>query len=72
MKLFSLAISDNKEIKFTGDLTVQEVKQIIEAMLYQQAFEAGRKSQREVSNGKSKSTSKKDKEGGLPESSEDK
>ena len=41
MKLFSLAIGENGEVKFTGDLELTQVKQIIESILLQQAFQQG-------------------------------
>ena len=41
MKIFSLAITDNGEIKIAGDLDLIQVKQIIEAILLQQAFQQG-------------------------------
>ena len=41
MKLFSLAIDTNGEVKFTGDLELVQVKQIIESILLQQAFQQG-------------------------------
>ena len=42
MKIFSLAITDNGEIKIAGDLDLIQVKQIIEAILLQQAFQQGK------------------------------
>lgn len=42
MRLFALAINENKEINFTGDMSLQEAKQIIEAVMRQRAFEQGR------------------------------
>lgn len=43
MKIFSIAVGENGEIKMAGDLELTQVKQLIEAILIQQAFEEGRK-----------------------------
>ena len=41
MKLFSLAITDNGEVKIAGDLELAQAKQLIEAILIQQAYQKG-------------------------------
>ena len=41
MKIFSLAITDNGEIKIAGDLELTQVKQIIESILLQQISQQG-------------------------------
>ena len=41
MKIFSIAIGDNGEVKLTGDLELTQAKQIIESILLQQAFQQG-------------------------------
>lgn len=47
MKIFTLAIDERNSINFTGDLAPQEAKQIIEAVMYQQAFEQGRQAEKQ-------------------------
>ncbi len=47
MKVFTLAIGNNGEIKLAGDMTLQEVQKVIEGILYQQAFEQGRQAQKQ-------------------------
>ena len=41
MKIFSIAIADNGEVKIVGDLELAQAKQIIESILWQQAFQQG-------------------------------
>ena len=41
MKILTIAINDKGEVKFTGDLGFTQAKQIIEAILLQQAFQQG-------------------------------
>ena len=41
MKILTIAIDDKGEVKFTGDLGFTQAKQIIEAILLQQAFQQG-------------------------------
>jgi len=41
MKIFSIAITDNGEVKIAGDLELAQVKQIIESILLQQMFQQG-------------------------------
>ena len=41
MKIFSLAITDNGEIKIAGDLELTQVKQSIESILLQQISQQG-------------------------------
>ena len=41
MKILTIAIDDKGEVKFTGDLGFAQAKQIIEAILLQQAFQQG-------------------------------
>ena len=41
MKILTIAIDDKGEVKFTGDLEFAQAKQIIEAILLQQAFQQG-------------------------------
>ena len=36
MKIFSIAIADNGEVKIAGDLELAQAKQLIEAILLQQ------------------------------------
>lgn len=47
MRIFTLAIDERNSINITGDLTPQEAKQIIEAVIYQQALEQGRQAQKQ-------------------------
>ena len=41
MKIFSIAVGENGEIKIAGDLELAQAKQIIESVLIQQAFQQG-------------------------------
>ena len=41
MKIFTLCLSNEGEVKLTGDLQLVQVKQIIESILLQQAFQQG-------------------------------
>ena len=41
MKIFTLCLSNEGEVKLTGDLELVQVKQIIESILWQQAFQQG-------------------------------
>ena len=41
MKIFALAIAENGEVKLTGDLELVQVKQLIENILLQQAYQNG-------------------------------
>ena len=41
MKIFTLCLSNEGEVKLTGDLELVQVKQIIESILLQQAFQQG-------------------------------
>ena len=41
MKILTIAIDDKGKVKFTGDLEFAQAKQIIEAILLQQAFQQG-------------------------------
>ena len=41
MKIFSIAIGENGEIKIAGDLELAQAKQIIESVLLQQAYQNG-------------------------------
>ena len=41
MKIFTLCLSNEGEVKLTGDLELTQVKQIIESILLQQAFQQG-------------------------------
>jgi len=41
MKIFTLCLSNEGEVKLTGDLELVLVKQIIESILLQQAFQQG-------------------------------
>ena len=41
MKILSIAIDDKGEVKFAGDLEFAQAKQIIESILWQQAFQQG-------------------------------
>jgi len=42
MKIFTLCLSNEGEVKLTGDLELVQVKQIIESILLQQAFQQGK------------------------------
>ena len=63
MKIFSLAITDNGEIKIAGDLDLIQVKQIIEAILLQQAFQQGMIKGKEEIKDKEVKDASKDQEG---------
>ena len=41
MKIFTLCLSNEGEVKLTGDLELVQVKQIIESILLQQMFQQG-------------------------------
>ena len=41
MKIFTLCLSNEGEVKLTGDLELVQAKQIIESILLQQAFQQG-------------------------------
>ena len=41
MKIFTLCLSNEGEVKLTGDLELAQAKQLIEAILLQQAFQQG-------------------------------
>ena len=41
MKIFTLCLSNEGEVKLTGDLELAQAKQIIESILLQQAFQQG-------------------------------
>ena len=41
MKIFTLCLSNEGEVKLTGDLELTQAKQIIESILLQQAFQQG-------------------------------
>ena len=41
MKIFTLCLSNDGEVKLTGDLELAQAKQIIESILLQQAFQQG-------------------------------
>ena len=41
MKIFSIAVGENGEIKIAGDLELAQAKQIIESVLIQQAYQNG-------------------------------
>ena len=41
MKIFTLCLSNEGEVKIAGDLELVQVKQIIESILLQQAFQQG-------------------------------
>lgn len=47
MRIFTLAINDNNQIHSIGDLPLQEARNIIEAILYQQAFDQGRQAEKQ-------------------------
>ena len=42
MKIFTLCLSNEGEIKIAGDLELAQAKQIIESILLQQAFQQGK------------------------------
>ena len=59
MKILTIAIDDKGEVKFTGDLEFAQAKQIIEAILLQQAFQQGIiKGKEEIKNKEVKDASK--------------
>ena len=59
MKILTIAIDDKGEVKFTGDLEFAQAKQIIEAILLQQAFQQGIiKGKEEIKNKEVKGASK--------------
>ena len=41
MKIFTLCLSNEGEVKLTGDLELAQAKQLIESILLQQAFQQG-------------------------------
>ena len=41
MKIFTLCLSNDGEVKLAGDLELTQVKQIIQSILLQQAFQQG-------------------------------
>ena len=41
MKIFTLCLSNEGEVKIAGDLELAQAKQLIEAILLQQAFQQG-------------------------------
>ena len=41
MKIFTLCISNEGEVKLSGDLELAQAKQLIESILIQQAFQQG-------------------------------
>jgi len=41
MKIFTLCLSNEGEVKIAGDLELAQAKQLIEAILLQQAFQKG-------------------------------
>ena len=70
MKILTIAIDDKGEVKFTGDLEFAQAKQIIEAILLQQAFQQGiikgKEEIKEVKDGKeNKSKAEENREGSL-------
>ena len=42
MKIFTLCLSNEGEVKLMGDLELAQAKQIIESILLQQAFQQGK------------------------------
>ena len=67
MKLLSIAIDDKGEIKFAGDLELAQAKQLIEAILWQQSYQAGYNKGQEVKDGKeNESKAEESSEGSLP------
>ncbi len=46
MKLFTLAINDNGEIKLSSDMSLQEARNILDMMIMQTALEQGRQEER--------------------------
>ena len=64
MKILTIAIDDKGEVKFTGDLEFAQAKQIIEAILLQQAFQQGIiKGKEEIKDKEVKNVPSKDQEG---------
>ena len=67
MKIFSIAIADNGEVKIAGDLELTQAKQLIEAILLQQSYQAGYNKGQEVKDGKeNESKAEESSEGSLP------
>ena len=59
MKIFTLCLSNDGEVKLAGDLELAQVKQIIESILLQQAFQQGIiKGKEEIKDKKVKDASK--------------
>ena len=78
MKFIAISIDEQGQIEKIGDMPYNQAHSIIELLMYQEAFQAGResvtedKTKQEVTDGKeSKPRGKKRKEGSLQESSED-
>ena len=46
MKIFTLCLSNEGEVKLTGDLELVQAKQIIESILLQQAYNKGQAEER--------------------------
>ena len=46
MKIFTLCLSNEGEVKLTGDLELTQVKQIIESILLQQGYNKGQAEER--------------------------
>jgi len=57
MKIFSIAVGNDGEVKIAGDLEFAQAKQIIESILLQQAFQQG------IIKGKEEIDASKDQEG---------
>jgi len=47
MKVFTLGIANNREVHISGDLNLPEARQIIDAILQQQAFNQGRQAEKQ-------------------------
>ena len=47
MKVFTLGIANNREVHLSGDLSLPEAKQIIDAILQQQAFNQGQQAEKQ-------------------------
>ena len=64
MKIFTLCLSNNGEIKLAGDLELAQAKQIIESILLQQAFQQGMiKGKKEIKDKEVKDVPSKNQEG---------
>ena len=57
MKIFTLCLSNEGEVKFAGDLELAQAKQIIESILLQQSYQIGYNKGKEEKNDKENQSS---------------